>query len=247
MKALFLSPHLDDAVFSAGNMIATLVDAGYGVEVVTYFTRSVPQPTGFALECQRDKGLDDDVDYMLLRRQEDERANQILGARVVHLNLPEAPHRGYHSAAQLFADRLPTDDLDRELDELGKILLDDDEVRVVFFPAGVGNHVDHHQVRDSAERLRAQYPERDFYVWYDQPYLMQRGPVPVYEYCGSDCADLLAHLPSRVFALDGAQYQAQKMNGCAAYETQVPFQFGSPETMRKQFAEQPLEYFERLI
>ena len=247
MKALFLSPHLDDAVFSAGNMILNLVDAGYEVEVITYFTKSFLDPEGFALACQLDKGLDTSVDYMLWRRREDERSNRLLGASVVHLNLPEAPHRGYENADMLFAERLPTDDLDRELDEIGQTLLDDDTVSLVFLPAGIGNHVDHHQVRDSVERLRFQYPERDFFIWYDQPYLMNAKTVPEHEFCGTNCTDLLDYLPSRVFALDGAAYQSRKMKGCAAYETQIPFQFGSTRGMEQQFGDYPLEYFERLI
>ena len=38
------------------------------VTVVTCFTRSVPDPQGFALACQLDKGLGPEVDYMALRR-----------------------------------------------------------------------------------------------------------------------------------------------------------------------------------
>jgi hypothetical protein len=71
---------------------------------VTCLTQSVPDPTGFALACQTDKGLAPDVDCLALRRAEDEEAMALLGAtEVVHLPLPEAPHRGYGSAAELLA------------------------------------------------------------------------------------------------------------------------------------------------
>ena len=69
--ALALSPHLDDAVFSCGGTLARLAGAGWRVVVATLFAASVPDPTGFALACQTDKGLAPDVDYLALRRDED--------------------------------------------------------------------------------------------------------------------------------------------------------------------------------
>ena len=101
--ALFLSPHLDDAVFSCGGTIALLPRAGWRVIVATVFTRSVLNPPGFAPACQLDKGLTPDVDYMALRRDEDAAACARLGAEVRWLDALEAPHRGYGSAA---VDRL---------------------------------------------------------------------------------------------------------------------------------------------
>jgi hypothetical protein len=95
--ALALSPHLDDAAFSCGGTLARLAEAGWRVVVATLFTRSVPDPTGFALACQLDKGLGPEVDYMALRRAEDRDAMRALGAEARWLDLPEAPHRRYGS------------------------------------------------------------------------------------------------------------------------------------------------------
>ena len=78
--ALALSPHLDDAAFSCGGTLARLAAAGWRVTLCTAFTRSVPDPTGFALACQLDKGLGPEVDYMALRRAEDDAACAALGA-----------------------------------------------------------------------------------------------------------------------------------------------------------------------
>ena len=44
---------------------------GWRVVLLTVFTRSVPNPAGFALRCQTDKGLPATADYMALRRAED--------------------------------------------------------------------------------------------------------------------------------------------------------------------------------
>ena len=83
------------------------------VQCVTVFTASVERPTGFALTCQTDKGIAPEVDYMRLRREEDARACTHLGMDYEHWPYPEAPHRGYESAAELFTgirdgDPLPT-------------------------------------------------------------------------------------------------------------------------------------------
>ena len=78
--ALALSPHLDDAAFSCGGTLARLARGGARVVVATPFTATVPDPTGFALACQLDKGLGAHVDYMALRRAEDVSAVEHLGA-----------------------------------------------------------------------------------------------------------------------------------------------------------------------
>ena len=55
--ALFLSPHLDDVAFSCGALFDALAARGWDAHLVTVFTRSVPGPRGFALECQTSKGI----------------------------------------------------------------------------------------------------------------------------------------------------------------------------------------------
>lgn len=115
VKVLAVSPHLDDAAFSVGGTLAALAAAGHEVTAVTCLTASVPDPTGFALACQLDKGLGADMEYMALRRAEDTAAMAVLGATPVHLDLPEAPHRGYGSAPELFAGPRPDDEVWREV------------------------------------------------------------------------------------------------------------------------------------
>src|SRR4051794_38941259 len=113
--ALALSPHLDDAAFSCGGTLAQLAGAGWRVVMATLLTATVPEPTGFALACQLDKGLGPEVDYMALRREEDRAAAAHLGVAPVHLALREAPHRGYGSAPELFAGTCPDDGLVADL------------------------------------------------------------------------------------------------------------------------------------
>jgi len=143
-RALFVSPHLDDVAYSVGAAFAALSKAGWHTILLTVFTRSVPDPQGFALAQQTDRGIAPGVDYMALRRAEDHRAAEVLGAaEVVHLDHAEAPYRGYESTEALFAE--PFDDLALELPEADEL----------FLPQGIGGHVDHRLVVRATASLEA--------------------------------------------------------------------------------------------
>lgn len=207
---LFVSPHLDDAVFSAGALIADLTPE-HEVVIATVFTQSVPNPTGFALRCQTDKDIAADVDYMALRRAEDAQATANLGARAMWLDLPEAPHRGYDSASALFGPRLPQDDLGPVTAAIAPLVA---QASLVFGPYGHGKHVDHLLVRDALQACGwALY-------WLDQPYAL-RAPFK------ADAALTQRHYAPKPTAVSA------KLAACAAYASQLDFQFGGVDTMRR--------------
>ena len=212
-RVLMVSPHLDDAVFSAGGIAATLAVAGVEVVIVTAFTRSVLPATGFALACQLDKGLSADVDYMALRRAEDVQALQALGvAKPVWLDLPEAPHRGYETAAALFGKVLEHDTIAAELACLLRPLVD--RADVVLAPQGLGGHVDHRCVIQGLLHLAP----RSIGWWEDTPYII-RDP--------DGCSDVSVPTATRmsVFALSQHALD-RKIAASCAYASQIGFQFG---------------------
>ena len=178
------------------------------MRVLTAFTRSVPGPTGFALACQTDKGLGPEVDYMAVRRAEDAEALRRLGLpEPVHLAFPEAPHRGYASAQELFAGVRADDGIAEALArELIPELAGAD---VVLAPLGLGGHVDHLQVL-------AALGDRTVVHWHDLPYAL-REPGPA-----------RAHTDSRARA-----HREAKLGACAAYTSQLGFQFGGERAMRE--------------
>ena len=192
-RALFVSPHLDDVAFSVGAAFAALSKAGWHTILLTVFTRSVPDPQGFALACQTDKGIGPEVDYMALRRAEDEKAAEILGAaEVVHLDHAEAPHRGYDSKEALFGE--PFDDLELDLPSFDEL----------FVPQGVGGHVDHLLVVRATNHLTARR-------YRELPYgLREEAPTE-----------------GDAFAPNN-----RKLDACAAYVSQLTFQFGGEAQMR---------------
>ena len=229
--AVFLSPHLDDAAFSAGGTLARLVAEGWAVTLATVFTRSVPDPSGFALACQTDKGLPPGVDYMALRRAEDGAAADHLGVpagHVLHLDLPEAPHRGYGSAADLFAGVRPDDA--GVADDVADVILPWAGADRVYYPLGLGDHVDHLHVIAAAERLTRPGQR---WQWLDTPYVLREPP-----------AVRRRGTPEPI-----AGHLAAKLDACAAYATQLGFQFGGEPTMRAMLAalagDPPAERFVR--
>jgi LmbE family N-acetylglucosaminyl deacetylase len=219
VRVLAVSPHLDDATFSVGGTLAALAGAGHEVTVLTCLTASVPDPTGFALACQLDKGLPPDVEYMALRRAEDAAAMAVLGARAVHLGLPEAPHRGYASAADLFAGVHEGDAVWRSL----AAALEEHDADLWLAPQALGGHVDHLQVLRAVAGL-----DRPVLWWRDSPYVL-RDPAAV---PGPDLPDGLAEvrLP---------QDLDRRAEACACYPTQLGFQFGGVERMRAALAGLP--------
>ncbi|CAH1000436.1 hypothetical protein LEM8419_01589 [Neolewinella maritima] len=237
---LVLSPHLDDAVFSCGGLLATL--ASERVLVVTCFTRSMADPQGFALACQLDKGLSAEVDYMALRRAEDVQALELLGVHHHHLDLPEAPHRGYHSATELFGAIHADDTVGEELQQQLALVVHEYRPLTILYPLGAGNHVDHQQVVRVAENIRSQHEQVDFIQYYDQPYT-HRHPLQHPDLQQAAAWRPTQSLPPRAavrFALD-APLLERKYAACRAYTTQVGYQFKDERGMQTLLGDR--EYF----
>ena len=230
---LALSPHLDDAAFSCGGTLARLAHAGWRVVVATLFTRSVPDPRGFALACQLDKGLGPEVDYMALRRAEDVAAMDALGVEPpVHVSLSEAPHRGYHSARALFEPPLAEDAVAADLGPVIADLVADYRPNLLLAPQAIGGHVDHVVVVQALQGVG-----HPVLWWRDFPYTI-RPDVPRRPF-----ADRFAALPSRSVTLDPAALAAREA-ACAAYRSQLGYQFGGPEALRGKLAQAgPVEVF----
>ncbi len=215
--ALFVSPHLDDVAFSCGALAVLLADAGWRTVLATVFTRSVVPARGFALACQLDKGLGAEVDYMALRRDEDRAAARILGfSECLHLDLEEAPHRGYGSAAELFAGVRGDDAAWRHVAELVGGLAGRVAPALVLAPQGLGGHADHLQVVRAVRAAVVEAGRAPVWWYRDTPYAIRHGdgPVPA---ALSGCAGV---------AVAAGAAMARKLAAACAYRSQIGFQFG---------------------
>ena len=122
-----------------------LADAGHEVTVADLLHRAAcPDPTGFALACQTDKGLAPGRRlHGAAPRRGPRRHGRRSAPQPVHLPLREAPHRGYDSAPALFAGvRAATTSSGRT--SLAALRPYDADLWLA--PQGLGGHVDHLQV-----------------------------------------------------------------------------------------------------
>lgn len=182
-SALFVSPHFDDAVLSAGGLFATRSDADNHDTLLTVFAR-VPEPpfSGFARGFHRACGLEDDD--VRPRVMEDRAAAGILGSRLVHGNILDAIYRReargdwfYDGEGKTFGPRAGGDDVTSEVYALVAETVSNTSADLILAPLGIGDHVDHIMARDAAvlvgRRLRI-----PVLLWEDQPYALQHSRIP---------------------------------------------------------------------
>jgi len=157
-SVLFLSPHLDDAVFSCAARILHEVEMGARVTVATVFSHARRHSSQSA-------------DYVA-RRAEDRRALQALGASPRWLGLLDAPWRNpfYNSFQRIVLETAPGEEeclaLVRDrLDRLCREL----KPATIYVPLAVGTHIDHRMVFAAASSL----PTPGAKVFYeDRPYAL---------------------------------------------------------------------------
>lgn len=94
MSLVVVSPHLDDAVFSCGTLIAATA-LRQPVTILTVCA-GVPRPAvqlvggeslGYVTQLDMAAGFESSVDAMEVRREEDKAAADLLGAQVIHLDV----------------------------------------------------------------------------------------------------------------------------------------------------------------
>lgn len=134
-RILFISPHLDDAVLSCGAFIAQAVQCGLEVFVATLFSES--------------EKVNKAKDLYQKRKNDDLQALQSLGAHPLHLGFTDAPFRSKRYkdfSTILFHHRLPEQEklLEKAVAKAIRALFEKLQPAELFFPLGVGGHIDHH-------------------------------------------------------------------------------------------------------
>ncbi len=130
----------------------------------------------------------------------------------MHLPLLEAPHRGYASAPELFAARRADDTMLVPLTEALSQQIAALSPDLLLGPLAIGDHVDHWLVRDALAAIDA-----DALLWEDWPYLSRARHRP-------DAAPAVQHVLA-------PEDRAARVAMCAAYASQLSFQFGSRAAM----------------
>jgi LmbE family N-acetylglucosaminyl deacetylase len=186
----FLSPHLDDAVFSAGSIMASLNTRGFNITVINIFTtpnktaKNTISSTAYLRQCKYKNAEQLFADRI---REDKETLSTLKNVKIVNLNLTDAlwrtkgklnifekiiskiipefnriypTYRWHISKGKISKlDDLLVNSLSKRLN--GLIPSDS----VVFFPCGVGGHVDHVITNKVCKNLCAKK-----IMWLDFPY-----------------------------------------------------------------------------
>jgi LmbE family N-acetylglucosaminyl deacetylase len=213
MRWIYLSPHLDDAVLSAGGLIHDQADSGLTVEIWTFMC-GFP-PTGdispFAEEQHRQWGFASAAEAMRARREEDRNAAAMLGAQVTHFDFLDCIYRRGKDGEWLYSNiSVPPHEQDLELptqitDAISAQLAPDD---VLVAQLSVGSHVDHVIMRQAAELL-----ERPLLYDIDIPYMF---------YKPEEFAPKSAGMTESTHFIMEAGIRAWQ-NAILEYKSQVPF------------------------
>lgn len=177
-RHVYLSPHLDDAVFSCGGLIARQAGNDEGAVVVTVCAGDTPvgELTPYAVELHNRWGGSGSP--VAARRAEDRMACGRLGASAVHLEVPDAVYRRsqgealYPDEGAVFGSLHPAD---KEL-VAGLVALLEERCPPdsrLYCPSVLGGHVDHRLTRMAAERLG-----RPLWYYQDFPYAARGGVLP---------------------------------------------------------------------
>jgi LmbE family N-acetylglucosaminyl deacetylase len=162
MMWTYLSPHFDDAAFSCGGLIWEQVQNGEEVIILTVCAGEPPPGalTDYAqgLHARWETGQE----AVALRREENKRSCQILGAEEINLTIPDVIYRRSAvdgspicSSDEELTARLKEDELellDALMQDFNKTIPPDSKI---VSPLALGGHVDHRLTRTAIEKLEA--------------------------------------------------------------------------------------------
>jgi LmbE family N-acetylglucosaminyl deacetylase len=184
MRWIYLSPHLDDAVFSCGGLIWEQTRRGDRVEVWTLFAGS-PRLTAFSpfadsLHARWRTGLHAPT----LRQEEDRQACAILGAQPRYFDYLDCIYRTIPDTGGWVINRL--DDLFAPIHPAETHLLDGwielavrsipDQAALVS-PRSLGGHRDHRLTTHAAVHLASIRTDLHHYSYADVPYVLNTSPA----------------------------------------------------------------------
>lgn len=223
MRYIYLSPHLDDAVLSAGGLIYEQTRAGIPVEIWTFMSGfpNGDELTDFAKVMHMIWGTGSAEETVRLRREEDRRAAAIVGAQAVHFDFLDCIYRRGEDGEGLYTDvYLPVHEAETDLPArlaqtmIPRLKLDDMPVCQL----AVGGHVDHVIVRQAAEMLG-----RPLVYDADIPYLLNNP---------QDLSSRTAGMKESLQPVSVAGLRSW-IEAAQAYESQISSVFENPDLMKE--------------
>jgi LmbE family N-acetylglucosaminyl deacetylase len=232
MRWIYISPHLDDAVLSAGGLIYEQTRAGMDVEIWTLLCGFPPSEefSPFAQVLHYQWGIPAAAEGVSTRRAEDIKAASIVGAKTVHFDFLDCIYRRGKNGDWLYSNVfVPPHEDDEDLpariaESISARLQPTDQL---VCQLGLGSHLDHVLVRRAVELL--QHP-----ILYDVdiPYLFNSP---------AELASQTAGMKANTHRITDSGLSSWQ-DAILAYESQLSGLFDSPEAMRTQIQQYWSEY-----
>lgn len=224
MRWIYISPHLDDAVLSAGGLIREQTQAGAQVEIWTILCGFPPEGelSPFAQVLHYTWGISDAAQLIHARRAEDAQACNLIGATPVYFDHLDCIYRQGKNGEWLYVNIFGPpheDEADfpaRIAESISAHLQPTDQL---VCQLGIGSHVDHFLVRRAVDLLA-----RPTLYYADVPYLF-KSPA--------ELAAFTAGMKGNIHRVGEAGLRSWQ-EAIAAYGSQISSLFKSPEGMREQ-------------
>ncbi len=233
MRYIYLSPHLDDAVLSAGGLIYEQTRAGIPVEIWTVMCGFPPEGevSPLAQDMHLQWGFSSAKETVEKRRAENMNAAAIVGAKAIHFNFLDCIYRRGKNGEWLYTKSVFDPPLASEVGlpaEIAKAIasrLKPDDILVCQLT--IGNHVDHVAVRKAAEILK-----RLLIYDADIPYLLNHP---------DELGPKTAGMKEKVHAVSETGLKSWQ-EAIAAYASQIVMLFENPELMQEKMRAYWSEY-----
>jgi LmbE family N-acetylglucosaminyl deacetylase len=234
MRWIYISPHLDDAVLSAGGLIYNQTRVGKDVEIWTLLCGFPPteELSPFAQMLHYQWGIPEGAaaEMITARRAEDDKAASIIGAKTVHFDFLDCIYRRGKNGDWLYSNVFVPPHEDEE--DLPARMAESISARLkptdqLVCQLGLGSHLDHVLVRRAVELLR-----RPVLYDMDIPYLFN---FP------DELAPRTAGMKPKTHRITDSGLRSWQ-EAIAAYESQFSGLFDSPEVMRAQIQQYWSEY-----
>jgi LmbE family N-acetylglucosaminyl deacetylase len=226
MRWIYISPHLDDAVLSAGGLIHEQTQAGDSVEIWTFMCGFPPDTelSPFAQRLHELWGMSSAEEVVRGRREEDVKAAGCVGAKAVHFDYLDCIYRRGKNSEWLYSDVfIPPHEDDAEVakqiaESISSRLKTDDKV---VCQLALGSHVDHVLVRRATELTGHS--------------LIYDADIPYHFNFPTEMAPKTAGMKETVHPVSAAGLKAWQ-DGIAAYASQMSMLFESTEVMHEKIS-----------
>lgn len=224
MRWVYISPHLDDAVLSAGGLIYEQTRAGDQVEIWTLLCGfpSGEELSPFAQLLHHMWKISSVVQLIRARRAEDIRACKVVGATPIHFDFLDCLYRRGKDGGWLYGGifvpphEYEADFPARIAEAISARLEPTDQL---VCQLGLGSHVDHVLVRRALDLL-----QRPTLYYADIPYLFK---------APEELSPHTAGMKENAYAVGEAGLKSWQ-EAIAAYASQISSLFDSPDHMRAQ-------------